>query len=351
MEKLNYLKIGFFNINGLVGKTTYNTDFSEIIKTYDIIMLTETWHKSSECINKIKGNFPKDYKFIDNARKTKHKKSKRNSGGLLVCYKKCLQNNIVIIDKTSENMIWIKIKKEYLNIDRNLIIGGIYNSPINSSFTKTNDTDMFNKIQEKIMTFSPDDYIMLGGDFNARVGNMQDFIDENDEDIEFLNLPQNYQIDRYKKFRSNQDQHKNSYGEKFIELAVTSKMKILNGRILGDLLGKYTYIGYNGISTVDYVLGSENLLMKNFIHSFQVEELTLLSDHRPISVTLQYNKNKEITSKKTVSKTTKRKKLILKNYEAFKTELNKQMDKNCINLLIHKLENVTNDNKELDLKT
>ena len=160
MEMLSYLKIGFFNINGLVGQTTYNTDLSEIINKYDIITLTETWHKSAECIKKIKGNFPKDYIFIDNARKIRNKKSKRNSGGLLVCYKKCLHNNIVIVDKTSENMIWIKMKKEYLNIDKNFIIGGIYNSPINSSFTKTNDIDIFRKIQDKILTFSPNDYIM-----------------------------------------------------------------------------------------------------------------------------------------------------------------------------------------------
>ena len=71
MENTNYskLKIGFLNINGLVGETTFNTDFMEIIKKYDIIALTETWHKNNECIKKIKGNFPKNYKFIDNARK------------------------------------------------------------------------------------------------------------------------------------------------------------------------------------------------------------------------------------------------------------------------------------------
>ena len=93
----------------------------------------------------------------------------------------------------------IKIKKEYLNIDRALIIGGIYISPINSSFTKSNEIDMFSNIQGKIMTFSQNDYITVGGDFNARVGNMQDFIEENDDDVELLNLPQNYQVDRYTK--------------------------------------------------------------------------------------------------------------------------------------------------------
>ena len=164
-------------------------------------------------------------------------------------------------------MIWLKLKKEYLNAQKDFIIRGIYNSPINSSYTKSNDNDMFEEIQNKIMTFSPNDYILLGGDFNARVGNMQDYIDENDEDVELLNLPQNYQIDRYKRPRSNQYQHKNTYGEKLIELAISSGMKILNGRTLGDFMGKYTYIGYNGISTADYVLGSENLIMQNDMYS------------------------------------------------------------------------------------
>ena len=80
-------------------------------------------------------------------------------------------------------------------------------------------------------------YVLIGGDFNARVGNMQDYIEENEEDLNFLNLPQNYQFDKYKIPRSNQDQHKNEYGLKLIELALSSNMKILNGRIIGDIMG------------------------------------------------------------------------------------------------------------------
>ena len=352
MQNSKYLKlkIGFFNINGLVGETSFNPDFLEIIKKYDIITLSETWHKNPDCINKIKGNFPKEYRFVDNARKNKHKKSKRNSGGILVCYKKCLHGSIVVLDKKSENMIWLKLKKEYLNAQKDFIIGGIYNSPINSSYTKSNDNDMFEEIQNKIMTFSPNDYILLGGDFNARVGNMQDYIDENDEDVELLNLPQNYQIDRYKRPRSDQDQHKNTYGDKLIELAISSGMKILNGRTLGDFMGKYTYIGYNGISTVDYVLGSENLIMQNYIHSFNVEDLTLISDHRPISVTLQYsaNMNKDKTKTRFSTKPRKRN-IILRNYAKYKTELDLRMNNNDINCIISRLENMKNINDTSDI--
>ena len=141
-----------------------------------------------------------------------------------------------------------------------MVIGSIYNSPINSSYNKNNDCDLFEHIQKNIRNLSLDNHIIVGGDFNARVGDAKDYFEENQSDIEYLSLPQNYQICKCKKKRTNQDEHKNKYGEKLTELAITSNMKILNGRTIGDLLGKYTYIGYNGASTVDYVLCSEEIL-------------------------------------------------------------------------------------------
>ena len=46
-------------------------------------------------------------------------------------------------------------------------------------------------------------------------------------------------------------------------------MRILNGRTLGDFQGKFTYIGYNGVSTIDYILASERFLMRKYIHSLR----------------------------------------------------------------------------------
>ena len=66
-------------------------------------LIGESWEQ------KLKTNFPKDFNFIDNARKNKNRKSKRNSGGILVCYKKELKENIITIDKATENMIWINL--------------------------------------------------------------------------------------------------------------------------------------------------------------------------------------------------------------------------------------------------
>ena len=75
------LKIEFFNINGFIGTKTIDPTYAETIKKYDIIALTETWHEDVNCIKKLKENIPEGYLYYENARKNKHKKSKRNSGG------------------------------------------------------------------------------------------------------------------------------------------------------------------------------------------------------------------------------------------------------------------------------
>ena len=98
-------------------------------------------------------------------------------------------------------------------------------------------------------------------------------------DKKMINLPEEYEIDQFTRKRNNQDIHINSYGEKLIDFSISTKMRILNGRTLGDFQGKVTYIGYNGVRTIDYILASEIFLMRKYIHSFNVEELTSLSDH------------------------------------------------------------------------
>ena len=59
-----------------------------------------------------------------------------------------------------------------------------------------------------------------------------------------------------------------------------NNLKILNGRKIGDLAGKYTCHHYNGSSTVDYIMTETDLFDK--VRYFQVFPLTLFSDHYPI---------------------------------------------------------------------
>ena len=136
MASSQSLRIGFFNINGLIGNKTFDPTFSKIIQNYDIVGLTETWHTNNECLEKIKHNFPKKYCYLENARKNMHKKSKRNSGGIVLFYKETLKK-LIKPQKKADNMLWIKIDKEGLNIEKDLNIGVIYNSPLLIQKNKT----------------------------------------------------------------------------------------------------------------------------------------------------------------------------------------------------------------------
>ena len=54
---------------------------------------------------------------------------------------------------------------------------------------------------------SQDDYVIIGGDFNARTNTIPDYTNENDKDTSFLTLPDNYKLDEFTKSRNNQDIH------------------------------------------------------------------------------------------------------------------------------------------------
>ena len=69
----------------------------------------------------------------------------------------------------------------------------------------------------------------------------------------------------------------NRSGKLLLNLCKESTLRILNGRTIGDLQGRYTCTTYNGCSLVDYTLVNNELLRG--IGNFKVQDLTNLSDH------------------------------------------------------------------------
>ena len=53
------LTIGFLNINGLVGPTAREPEFLNLVESYDILCLTETWHSNTnDLLNENKFSCP-----------------------------------------------------------------------------------------------------------------------------------------------------------------------------------------------------------------------------------------------------------------------------------------------------
>ncbi|CAG2193283.1 unnamed protein product [Mytilus edulis] len=111
--------------------------------------------------------------------------------------------------------------------------------------------------------------VLLCGDFNARIANSPDYILNDDQS--YLPLFDNYPIDKQILKRQSSDTTIDSRGKSLLDLCILNQLRILNGRVLGDVFGKYTCYTPNGSSVVDYVMVSESILdqiLYFYVHNF-----------------------------------------------------------------------------------
>ena len=182
----------------------------------------------------------------------------------------------------NKNILWIKLDKSFFELDKDLYI-----SPNTSQVI---DQELLDDIESEIVNFTLKGDVILQGDFNARTGSMQEFA-VHDDDNQFLEIPEDYEIDT-ENYRYSQDENTtNSRGRILIDLCTALSLRILNGRVVGDLTGKKTCFKYNGSSVVDYVIISSGIL--NYVNYFIVNALEPhLSDHCSLSFALMLNTQK-----------------------------------------------------------
>ena len=125
--------------------------------------------------------------------------------------------------------------------------------------------------------------VLILGDFNAKTGSEPDFIVNDDNS--YILLHDDYIIDNTLLRRNSQDIKVCTRGRDLLDVCISSGIRILNGRTVGDFKGKYTSYQYNGNSVIDYCLISEEQLSNGLY--FHVEDPVLrLSDHSKISLRL-----------------------------------------------------------------
>ncbi|CAG2224327.1 unnamed protein product [Mytilus edulis] len=247
----------------------------------DINILLETW--KGECKEY---NIP-GFNTFSKIRKKK-KKAKRHSGGILVYYKKIYSKGISHIQEgtNSQNRLWLKLDKNFFGLTHDLYLCAVYIPPVNSTHYENDYT----QLEKEISTYSNKGQIALIGDFNSRTSSHPDFIENDDPDLFNIHsqniLPQNYDVDQFLK-RNNQDKILNAQGNNLLELCLSSRLRILNGRYIGDSLGYFTCFTPNGLSTVDYAIVSKSLLTS--VIYFKTNEINYLSDHAQIEIFLKCN--------------------------------------------------------------
>lgn len=168
---------------------------------------------------------------------------------------------------TSTEYQWIKFLKDYFCLEKDIFACFSYLSPC--SFHQKSDEDTLEAVIKDVNTYKRDGQIIICGDLNARTGTELDFIhDDNDK---HLPLDPAYIIDHNICSRKSEDAKVDDRGRQITELCISTRMRLLNGRCIGDTLGKFTCHKPSGAIVVDYAIVSEELLkdiMYFHVHPF-----------------------------------------------------------------------------------
>lgn len=152
---------------------------------------------------------------------------------------------------------------------KDLIIVSIYN--------RFNWEGLKNKIKE-IMEEKKDEYILIGRDFNARIG------------LEEGNNGEKCNIKR----KSN-DKMVSSWEREFLEMMGEIGRGILKGTTEGDWESNYIYVGRKGGTMTDYIVLNEKC--QGLVKNFKIDDRVDL-DHMPLIVELNARGKDEKKGKK-----------------------------------------------------
>ena len=166
---------------------------------------------------------------------------------------------------------------------KDLYICGLYIPPNNSNYYYP---ELFEELEKDILNFATKGSLLLMGDFNARTGKYSDSVCHEGNNI-IVNDQSEYSYCPIR--RNSYDNELNSHGKRLLDICGSADLKILNGRVSGDTLGRATFHGRNGISVVDYAICDQDTLSN--VANFVVKQPCSLSDHSSIITWLNINTN------------------------------------------------------------
>ena len=281
---LNNVKISFWNGDGLY----QNEGDARICKLDDpdvqagladdgIVIIVETHCGDSD--NPTLPGFAKPHQNI----RPKSPNANKHYGGLAVFVKESIRRGVKFLPFTNTEYMWLKLDKSFFNFANDLYIVVVYNS--NSSFAETN-INVLEAVETDAAKFSSDgSNLLLCADINGYTACVPDYCIDDQSDL-FSSFANDYfpYIGDIPLNRNNFDlRQPNERGSNFIDLLKATRMRILNGRILGDTFGNFTCYSHSGSpSVIDYMAASVDLLSD--IKSFTVNGLTEFSIHCSLSV-------------------------------------------------------------------
>ena len=286
------LKLCYWNIHGwsskIIGNKLCDKEFLDKILNYDIVALAEL---HSEKKLSLPGFMNIDQKIRD-----KTHKGPKIAGGIAIFIKNEYESLIKVIPNKNPNSIWIKIEKEKCGETEDIFIGSFYISP---GKQKNAEKDFYASFNEEIECFKQKGIVLIQGDLNARVGKELDYI-EFDKHLDLGDIDGTGSSQEPREMdmtgeivmdyppRNSEDKKVNPRGRELLDICRVHDLLIANGRVTGDIFGKYTSHQYNGSALNDYLLVPNKFYQR--ISNFMVGDYSpWLSDHCPIYSNISLN--------------------------------------------------------------
>ena len=224
------MSVVLWNVNGWSEKTKDIKIEAINITKPDIILFCETKLLKANELNIV------GYKSYLHNRKLLKTTAKSGSGGVAILLNMSFRNNyfVNIVDRSVDGVLVLKLINKLTSVST--IIGVAYLPPENGHYGRDSSL-VLNHLLNIVYENAECDFMLIGGDFNARTGDLSDVI----EGIDDINLPK----------RQNSDNVINKHGHDFIDFLKDSKMCILNGRF-GSGNENFTSVSHRGSAVVDY---------------------------------------------------------------------------------------------------
>ncbi|CAC5384664.1 unnamed protein product [Mytilus coruscus] len=230
----NTINIGYWNVNKPISKQCNklnNNLFLKSIGKCDISGLSETKCDLS--------GIELDTYIVSHFTKEQHPKQKQVYDGLAILINKNVRKGVKFLENICSEYQWLILDKTFFfGFEDNMFLCFAY---INSSFLKDKDFDILANLSDEISTYQDKSQVMIKGDFNARTFNLEDCISNNDDDYnDYVPVPEEYESDKIKQSRVSNDNKSCSRGKELLDMCISSRSRILDGRTFGDYQGTFT---------------------------------------------------------------------------------------------------------------
>ena len=286
------LNVSFWNIEGfksqLIGNKLEDPEFLNVVRKADILGLAELHADTKVSIPGFENIMQKN-------------RGPKMHGGIGVFVRHELSHIVQHVPNKNEDSIWIKMKKDIIGTEEDLYLGTYYFRPENSKGKSSKDFG--EALSDEICFYNKKGTTIVQGDLNARTGNLKDFIELDKTDYEELEEGDEIEIgigsELVQNLRNSEDKIVSKRGKELIDLCKSYDMLIMNGRKIGDTVGKFTSHQYNGSAVVDYVLSPSEFAQN--VSKFSIGTfIPWLSDHCPLHTTLMLSYSKSSTGKNTM---------------------------------------------------